>query len=675
MADNLSPNTPDNDDTVSADELAGYVMARVKRWRDVRDTNYKDKWNKYYAIWRGEWTQDLKSKQAERSRIITPATQQATDQTVAEMVEATFGRGDWLDLEDSDKQEASMVEQVHNNLINDLEMYNVQSAIVDTYYNGAIYGTGIAKRIVDQKTQYQYTQGPQGPQEQPQQKYCVMWEAVPPYNFVVDTAATNVEDAHGVAHETVRPIHEIKAKQTKGEYFKGEIGIASSYTNTGALKMSAGMSTYETDPIDGVYITEYHGLAPKRLIDALASGEPETDDSDVAVDDENKGVASEDEELVESIITIANGSKTLKAVENPILGKSRGFVAYQHHKAPNRFWGIGQPEKAFNSQSALDSEVRARQDTLALTTYPSVTADATRLPRNLNLQVIPGKVFLTNGRGSEIIEPIRFGDVSQTNFQNAQDLERMVQMATGAEDPTKSVNNNPRMEAASGASMAQAPYIKRAKLTMQNVDTDFLGPLAKKTLEAYMTFDPERYPTMYRYTVKSSVSIMAREFEQAQMTNLLSVLPDGSPAHNIVLKGIIENYSGPSKESMMAAVEAMNNPDPQQQQMQQMQQQLQMKTMEAELNKLQAEIMKLQSASQVDQSTVKLNVAKAEQAPAQTHIQAAQVQIAAHNTDIQAAQLHQQRHDSKLAAATKLHIAHQQAQTARERPKPSGSNT
>ena len=674
MADNLSPDDPSKVDVGAADELAGYVMTRVKRWRETRDTNYKDKWQKYYAIWRGEWTQDLKQKQAERSRIITPATQQATDQTVAEMVEATFGRGDWLDIADSDQQKVpDQVQMVHDNLLADLELYRVQSAIVDTYYNGAIYGTGIAKRIVDKKTQYDYIPNVNGDvQDVAKKKYCVMWEAVPPFNFVIDTAATNIEDAHGVAHETVRPIHEIKAKQDSGEYFPGVLGIASNYTNTGALKMSAGMSAYETDPVDGVYITEYHGLAPKRLIDGISQAK-KPDMSDVAVDDDAEDDA--DEVLVESIITVANGSLTLKAVENPILGKSRGFVAYQHHKAPNRFWGIGQPEKAFNSQSALDSEVRARQDTLALTTYPSVTADATRLPRNLNLTVVPGKVFLTNGRGSEIIEPIKFGDVSQTNFQNAQDLERMVQMATGAEDPTKSVNNNPRMEAASGASMAQAPYIKRAKLTMQNVDTDFLGPLAKKTIEAYMTFDPDRYPAMYNYVVKSSVSIMAREFEQAQMTNLLSILPEGSPAHNIVLKGIVENYSGPSKEAMMKAVDALNSPDPQAQKMQQMQQQLQVQTLQAQLAKLQAEVTKLESASAVDKSTVAVNQVKAQTTTQQVAIQAAQTQIEAHKTDIQAAQLHQNDHHKKVDTAVKLHTAHLSAQTAREKPKPNGPNT
>ena len=657
----LSPDEANPDNGGARSALAGYIVERVKRWRDTRNANYKQNWDRYYAIWRGQWTQDLKTKQAERSRIICPATQQAVDQTVSEMVEATFGRGNWLDIDDIEKGTEPVAQIVHDNLMADLEYYRVQSSIVDTYYNGAIYGTGISKRIIDKMQEYDYTQDDMGMlRDVPKSRYCVKWEAVPPYNFVIDTAATCIEEAHGVAHETIRPQHEIEAKQATGEYMKGEVGIASAYTKSDTMKLGPGMGAYETDPVDGVSITEYHGLVPRKMMTALGRA-PAKDMSDVSADEPAK---DDNEDLVEVIVTIANDSLTLKAVENPILGKSRGFVAYQHHKAPNRFWGIGQVEKAFNAQSALDAEVRARLDTLALTTYPSVTADATRLPRNLNLTVVPGKVFLTNGRGSEIIEPIKFGDVSGSNFQNAQDLERMVQMATGAEDPTKSVNNNPRMEAASGASMAQAPYIKRAKLTMQNVDTDYLGPLAKKTLQAYMTFDPDRYPKMYKYVVKSSVAIMAREFEQAQMTNLLSVMDKGTPAYNIVLKGIVENYSGPSKEQMIAAVDKLNQPDPQAQQMQQQAQQLQLQTLAATLGKLQAEIQEIQSSAAVNQSTVAVNQVKAQTTAQQIQIQQKQTQIEERKTEIQAAQVHIQREKTHMDTAAKVHATNKQHHAA-----------
>ena len=216
------------------------------------------------------------------------------------------------------------------------------------------------------------------------------------------------------------------------------------------------------------------------------------------------------------------------------------------------------------------------------------------------------------------------------------------------------------MEAASGASMAQAPYIKRAKLTMQNVDTDFLYPLAKKTLEAYMTFDSDRYPRMYKYIVKSSVSIMAREFEQSQMTNLLAVMDKGSPIYNVVVRGIVENYSGPSKDDMLAAIDKAAQPDPQQQQMQQQTQQLQLQTMQATLQKLQAEVAAATSQSHMNESAASLNQTKAQQMHAQIAIQAAQTQIESRKTDIQQQQLEISREHNHMQTAAHVHATNKQ---------------
>ena len=41
-----------------------------------------------------------KTRNSERSRIVSPALQQAVESAVAELEEATFGRGKWFDIED-----------------------------------------------------------------------------------------------------------------------------------------------------------------------------------------------------------------------------------------------------------------------------------------------------------------------------------------------------------------------------------------------------------------------------------------------------------------------------------------------------------------------------------------------------------------------------------------------
>jgi hypothetical protein len=318
---------------------------------------------------------------------------------------------------------------------------------------------------------------------------------------------------------------------------------------------------------------------------------------------------------------------------------------------------------------ALDGEIRARMDTLALITYPSITADATRLPRNLDLTVVPGKVFRTNGRGSEIIEPLKFGNLDPVTFQHSADLERYVQLATGASDPSTPVNTNRGPQAtASGNSMQFGSYIKRAKLPMQNIDENFLDPLVRKSLLAYTTIAPERYPHVFDYVVNSTLSIMAREFEQMQLTNLMALLPQGSPEYSIVLKAIIDNYSGPSKDKILAAIDQAQQPNPQQQQMQQQMQQMQMQTAQATLQKLQAEIQELGARADLAKSKIPELLAKPHQKDTELHIKALQVHAGVEDVVHSATAAHHGHEVARtghlVGGLAKIHQANTQAQTA-----------
>lgn len=584
--------------------LVSWVMSRVVRWRTTRDSNYFDLWDQYWAIWRGQWNAKLKQRDSERSRIIAPATQQAVDATVAEMVEATFGRGDWFDIRDedaTDPKQKQIAETGRDNLLSDFERDRVQHAVQETFLNGAIYGTGIAKRIVEEKTAGGFFLDKSGNVVEPTNKVvAITWQAIPPYNFVIDTAALTIEDAQGMAHETIRPIADIEQKQRSKEYYNVPIGSASGYA-TGIIARGPKGENLEVNILDGTYITEYHGMVPSKFFKEKEDGEHEDPLTPYEIEDISDQRA-EPEEYTEAIIVIANGNALLKKTKSPYPGRDRGFVAYQHDRVPNRFWGRGVVEKAYNSQLALDAELRGRIDAMALTVYPMVGFDATRLPRNLNLSVRPGKTFLTNGNPKDIISPINLDNLDPNWFQQSSDLERMVNVATGTQDP--SYNSPATGPTASGTSMVMGSMLKRAKLTMQTVDTDFLSPLIRKSYLAYQVLAPKRYPHQLSFTVNSSMAILAREFEQTQMTNLLAIIPPQSPAFNIILQAIVENYSGPSRTKLSQAVLKMSQPNPQQQQMQQQQQQLEMAATQATVQKLQAEVKKLQSEVELNGAKV-----------------------------------------------------------------------
>jgi len=89
-----------------------------------------------------------------------------------------------------------------------------------------------------------------------------------------------------------------------------------------------------------------------------------------------------------------------------------------------------------------------------------------------------------------------------------------------------------------------------------------------------MQFDPENYPVQdYTFVAFSSLGAMAREYEVSQLSQILQMVGPESPAHGVIIKGIIDHLNVSNREELMAAIDKANEPNPEaQQQQQQMQQ-------------------------------------------------------------------------------------------------------
>ncbi len=111
--------------------LASWLSYRLEGWRTHRNINYIPMWDEYYRLWRGIWSAEDKTRANERSRLISPALQQAVESSVAELEEATFGRGKWFDIQDDYlDQDPSDAEYVRNLLQEDLEKQVVKMQFV-----------------------------------------------------------------------------------------------------------------------------------------------------------------------------------------------------------------------------------------------------------------------------------------------------------------------------------------------------------------------------------------------------------------------------------------------------------------------------------------------------------------------------------------------------------------
>lgn len=572
--------------------LVSWVMEHVDSWEDHRDTNFLSKWDEYERLWSGKWIQADKTRKSERSKLINPALQQAIEATIAELEESTFGKGKfWFDLEDDvlDEDKDDMM-FIRNILLEDLNAAKVPTEIAKVFFYGALFGTGIGKilvnKIVKKEIQGEEVSSVLGVAVEPKvvekEEVEVSLEAIDPRNFAIDPAARSIDEALGCAYVIAKPKHMITKKQEDGTYNTGDLG---DYDDVADLLNNDEGTDSATDYTK---IVEYHGLVPTALLIR------NLDDDDLEELEDGEEAVIDEDDLTEAIVTIANDSLLLRAIKNPHLMQDRGFISYQHDLVPNSFWGRGVAEKGYNPQKALDAELRARIDVMALVAHPMMAADSTKLPRGQTLAVRPGKLFLTTGDPSQVFYPFKFGNLDPASFASSSDLERMVQVGTGAVDTASPTSMNGRNSTASGMSMMTASTLKRQKRAKQNIDNCFLLPLIQRSLWRHMQYNPDRYPVKdFKFCIKATMGIMAREYEQAQMTNLLSVIPQDSPMFSIIIKGIVENSSLESKGEMLKAIEQWATPDPKQQQEEQqrkqMMEQLQMENAQLTNLKLKSE--------------------------------------------------------------------------------------
>jgi hypothetical protein len=553
-------------------------MNVVSNSRDSRDTENKSRWDQYERTFRGFHSVQDKTRDSERSKLIAPALLQAIDSTAATIEDAIFSRDQWFDaLDDRNDSQRDDVEAMRLNLTEDLEVANVPDAISKIILNGCLYGTGIGKLNVVRKEMRSVNPTAQGPEMVSAPRAVVTLEPIPPWEFVIDSQARNLEDALFVAHETNVPRGVVANKIRKGIYRNVPI------TGFHATKVPfpGGMSVVDQKQVmnkdDGsVQVTEYYGRVPAQLVAGLTKVQQK--------DIEGNG-------MVEVIATIANEVELLRVMVNPFLMKDRRIIAYQHDIVPGKCWGRGVAEKGWNAQRALDAELRARVDALSLLTSPMMGADITRLPRNPDMRVRPGKVWMTRGRPSEVLEPVILGNIDPNTFNQSSEMERLVQVATGSIESNAPLNSDRRNETASGISMIQSSALKRMRRTMWNLERQFLNPLIRKSAWRLMQFSSQRYPQDFEFVVKGSMGIVSREFEQSQLTALLSVVPPESPSYAIILKGVIELSGTPKRDELLKQIDEANKPDPQMQKMQQEQMRQQLEGAQAgiDLDKAKAE--------------------------------------------------------------------------------------
>ena len=364
-----------------AETIDSWVNDKVSSWGDHWKTNYEESFDEYYRLWRGIWANEDKTRASERSRLISPALQQAVESSVAEIEEATFGRGAFFTIRDDIKppegapateEEAMVLQQAQakvaqdklkisyltSKLNQDFTKARIRKSVGEVLLNSAIYGTGIAEIVIDtvpdlkpmemQNAEGMYEQGvAEG------EKTLVTMRPIQPQNFKIDPLATSIEDSIGVAIEEFVSPHSIQLLQEDGVYRQVEFGATS-----GEDSILDADPTLTDQPDDKVRLTKYFGLVPRHLFDKFNNEDVEElseveleikkemdDDGEIPAGLEDLQDMIEGPYYIEAMVILANRHTVLKCVENDFYLKDRPVIAFPWDIVPGRFWGRGVCEK------------------------------------------------------------------------------------------------------------------------------------------------------------------------------------------------------------------------------------------------------------------------------------------------------------------------------------------
>jgi len=546
----LDDNNESTEPMIIEQSLESWVMTKVNDWGDYYENNYAKKHEEYYRLWRGIWSAADKTRAAERSQIIAPALQQAVESNVAEIEEATFGRGKYFDIKDNmGDDETEDIQFLRNKLHEDFNTAKIRRDVSECLINSAVFGNGIGEVVLEEinemrpMTESVMDGAMEAVGVNVSKRTIVRLRPILPQNFRIDPTATNIEEALGCAVDEFVGTHLVEQLQEQGIYRDTYIGSASEDFQ---LEADKDLTVHQDDK---TRLTKYYGLVPRHLLEQ---------ELDYELDEEDK-----ESYYIEACVIIANEGHILKAEPSQYMMKDRPIVAFPWDVVPSRFWGRGVCEKGYNSQKALDAELRARIDALALTVHPMLAMDATRIPRGTKPEIRAGKLLLTNGDPREIINPFNFGNVSQITFAQASALQSMVQQSTGAVD-SSGVGGQINGEAtAAGISMSLGAIIKRHKRTLINFQESFLIPFVSKAAWRYMQYEPELYPVSdYKFNATSTLGIVAREYEVSQLVQLLQTMGKDTPYYPIMLKSIVDNMNVSNREELIGLIDQAAQPSP-----------------------------------------------------------------------------------------------------------------
>lgn len=247
------------------------------------------------------------------------------------------------------------------------------------------------------------------------------------------------------------------------------------------------------------------------------------------------------------LITLANRKAVLRVVNNPFQHQDKPYVAAVDYLQEHEFWGIGEIAVVEPMQDIFNALVNQRIDNvrLNLNSIFAVNKEAIDDPRQLRLR--PGGVIELKGDlpVAEAFQRVDLGDVTQSAFLEASEIERIMEKVTGVTAYQTGADNPNLNDTATGVALIQEQGNTKFAMKLRQIELMALKPMfrqwgaiiqqftpSERIIRMlgpngqwlFQTFDPEAIQGSLDYDIEASSSAQTDSIRKEQDLTLLQTL-------------------------------------------------------------------------------------------------------------------------------------------------------
>jgi hypothetical protein len=190
----------------------------------------------------------------------------------------------------------------------------------------------------------------------------------------------------------------------------------------------------------------------------------------------------------EMVHTVLDGKIVVRSIENPFYHRQLPFQIFRPTLQEGEFVGIGEIEPIAHLQAELNTLRSQRRDNATLVLQKAFIYSEGLVDPD-DLVVGPGMGIPTMGAPSDVLQPLIFGEIPASGYQEEQALKADFELASGISEATAGAGGgDTSQDTATGVQLVQAAANVRIRLKTKNLEREMLRPAAAQWKELYRQF-------------------------------------------------------------------------------------------------------------------------------------------------------------------------------------------